>query len=1014
MKALLCLLLALTSSYGSFRRVETAPGVNMVEALAVDADGLVWFGTNRGIFCYDGCGTYMVPGAGRTYSMVSDTAARRIYLGTERGLALLEDSYTRVVPQAGGPVGIRSILQDGDSLWLGSFDGLYSWKNGRFTAHPGIRNQIIYSLLDAGNHLYIGTYDGLCSYDKASGQYAGIDIPNPGGRVNVFVNALMLWQEKILVGTEDGLFSYDPSGGTVRQIPLCNNSVKTFATDADGNVLVGTDNGLYVLDAAGMRHIRHEAGREDSLGNDIVWSILCDSASNVWLATDESVSVTRRSVPFVSVRDMTGTGGGNRFTSIICDRSGRLWLGGTDGLICLAGDRAVWHRVDDAEHPLSHNRVRRVYEDSDGDIWLCTDGSIHILRGSRFVRLDLSDSSGFRNANWAYDILEDGRGRMWVASSLGGVLIKDKAALLSGDHIADSLITLPGGNHGQDAWRLAACGGAVYALFYNDGLRSFGAPAAALAFGEPSELLTDGAGRLWTVFPDRLVGGERSYDLPDGGDILCAGAVDGAIWISRQDGLVAVDTLDGDISRVYTDGYTVTSICQAGDRVVLGTRDGIIRCRPQELIIERDSSKCLITAISVDSEDTVLWAGRPVRDAGSFVFSPRQTHLAFVFACVPYREAPSTAIAWRLKGLDEKWNVLPRGDNRVVFNQIKPGRYVLQVGLPDASGQVSSPKEIHFRIRQPWYLRWWAFLLYLLAAAAATVATIHFFRIRNRLQIERIEKNAILDRLASQSAYSASQIDIVDLARRSCDDFRTSLAPGRKLSFTTNTAACQLPLDEYRISTALENILTNAAEHGLGDISVNVDQHGDRVSIEVADQGPGIPPGDLPYVKDRFYRGSNARGHGAGIGLYLADVYVCASGGVLKIDASDVTRVCLQFATTAADSSAAQLPAPDEKFLSDITAIIESRMEDSSFNVASLCDQTGLGTKLVYRKIKQLTGLTPVEYLRTLRLRRAAALLKEKKYTVSEIMYKCGFANSSYFSKCFQAEYGASPKNYNG
>ena len=82
------------------------------------------------------------------------------------------------------------------------------------------------------------------------------------------------------------------------------------------------------------------------------------------------------------------------------------------------------------------------------------------------------------------------------------------------------------------------------------------------------------------------------------------------------------------------------------------------------------------------------------------------------------------------------------------------------------------------------------------------------------------------------------------------------------------------------------------------------------------------------------------------------------------------------------------------------------------FNVSALSERTGLGGKLVYRKVKQLTGLTPVEYLRTLRLRKAAALLRENRYTVSEVMYRVGFTNASYFSKCFQAEFGTTPRHY--
>ena len=107
-----------------------------------------------------------------------------------------------------------------------------------------------------------------------------------------------------------------------------------------------------------------------------------------------------------------------------------------------------------------------------------------------------------------------------------------------------------------------------------------------------------------------------------------------------------------------------------------------------------------------------------------------------------------------------------------------------------------------------------------------------------------------------------------------------------------------------------------------------------------------------------------------------------------------------------------QLTPADEKFLSEITSIIEKHIADSDLNVNFLCEQIGFGNKLVYRKLKQLTGRTPVEYIRSIRLKRAATLLKQKKFTISEVMYLSGFNNASYFSKCFFAEYGFTPRDY--
>jgi signal transduction histidine kinase/AraC-like DNA-binding protein len=103
---------------------------------------------------------------------------------------------------------------------------------------------------------------------------------------------------------------------------------------------------------------------------------------------------------------------------------------------------------------------------------------------------------------------------------------------------------------------------------------------------------------------------------------------------------------------------------------------------------------------------------------------------------------------------------------------------------------------------------------------------------------------------------------------------------------------------------------------------------------------------------------------------------------------------------------------PDEKFLSEITNIIEDRINDPGLNVNLLGTLSGIGSKQIYRKIKQLTGKSPVEYIRSIRMKKAAMLLSQNKFTVSEVMYMVGFSSSSYFSKCFQAEFGKSPKQY--
>ncbi len=102
----------------------------------------------------------------------------------------------------------------------------------------------------------------------------------------------------------------------------------------------------------------------------------------------------------------------------------------------------------------------------------------------------------------------------------------------------------------------------------------------------------------------------------------------------------------------------------------------------------------------------------------------------------------------------------------------------------------------------------------------------------------------------------------------------------------------------------------------------------------------------------------------------------------------------------------------DEKFLSNIIRLIEDHLSESELNVNALCELSGISNKQIYRKIKQLTGMSPVEYIKSIRMKKAAMLLQQKKFTVAEVMYMVGFSNHSYFSKCFQAEFGKTPKQY--
>lgn len=103
------------------------------------------------------------------------------------------------------------------------------------------------------------------------------------------------------------------------------------------------------------------------------------------------------------------------------------------------------------------------------------------------------------------------------------------------------------------------------------------------------------------------------------------------------------------------------------------------------------------------------------------------------------------------------------------------------------------------------------------------------------------------------------------------------------------------------------------------------------------------------------------------------------------------------------------LSTPDRKFMSSLKKAIDSKIDDSSLKMDDLGAAMGMSRVQLYRKVKALTGLSPVELLREIRLQRAYKLLQTTDLTVSQVAYDVGFATPGYFSSCFKKQFGKYP-----
>lgn len=103
---------------------------------------------------------------------------------------------------------------------------------------------------------------------------------------------------------------------------------------------------------------------------------------------------------------------------------------------------------------------------------------------------------------------------------------------------------------------------------------------------------------------------------------------------------------------------------------------------------------------------------------------------------------------------------------------------------------------------------------------------------------------------------------------------------------------------------------------------------------------------------------------------------------------------------------------PDEAFLNDVIGLIEKNIDNSEYTIDSLAGDVVMSRMSFYRKMKSLTGQTPADFIRTVRLKTAAKLLKEGNCNVSEACYRTGFASPQNFSKHFKEMFGVLPSQY--
>lgn len=675
-------------------------------------NGLIWLGTDYGLFSYDG---YKIYGYGmnngfpgcQIYGIESRNGI--LYLGTNNGLQILnlQSGSMRYPITTHNPSEIRAMISEEDKLWIGALSGLYEYDfqtDELRKCDLDLPHDAVYALLYDQGCLYVGTYRGLCRYDFSGNRIEPIRLKyQKTDKSSIFVNTLALdpGNRILYVGTEGSLLTYDLSAQCVVGETLKGNSVKSLQFCTEG-MLAGTDNGLYLLNEEQRTTLyRHDSRIPGSIANNIIWSLKVDADGNLLAGTDTGLSITNTtaSLNIIQLSALTGRGDGNQISSMLRDSDGALWLGGPNGIIRAADEGIKWFLPGSANSGLSHNRIRDIFQDHNGTIWVATDGGLNRFDKRRhcFESFRIEDTGGKYNANWCYSIVEDADAHLWVGSYMGGIMAVNPLSLKDGE-ISRALqaINTETGLPNNLVNRIALDShGTMWAILFRDGSlirldddRQQSISVKELTGNYPNTLYIDPDDEIWVGATDKLLqvsqdmNRTRIYRLPASGsgsdNIIDLEKVGADLWIVTSTGVWTLDTDSGEINLLPLPDRSYFSIYldPADGSVLLGSADEIIQVNPGWIVDDIREKRVNIMRVIVDGKVAVtpFLAGN---DLTRFTLKSASDELKIELSSLDCNPVKTYRYAYHIPGITDDYVVLPPGENTLSVPHLPSGSHEL-------------------------------------------------------------------------------------------------------------------------------------------------------------------------------------------------------------------------------------------------------------------------------------------------------------------------------------------------
>lgn len=779
----------------SFARLALPDDVpaHLTTAMAQDAQGLLWIGTQGGLVRYDGYG-YKVfraragdPQAlGGSYIRALHAASDgRMWVGTiSSGLSVFDPRTERFTQYRHDPQRPDSLANDrvesvaelaDGSLWLATDGGLsvLDPANGKFRHYLG-GQQLRAVLQDREGRLWVAGQAGLQRW-LGDGRFSAPVGP---------ANATRLFQDSQgriwIASSREGAAVYEPASGKLHAIPnLGHFWVYSMAEPVPGEIWLGTfGQGIDVVDGASLsvvERLRHDSTGVSSIGNDRIGALLVDRSGIAWAGTWGG-GIARHdpaSRAFRKLRHSPANPQGPSHPAIVRAleaSDGKLWLGtngngvdvlDTDGKL-VAGFRPDAKRPD----ALADGAITCLAQGPDGSIWVATlDGTLHRQRPGQ---------AGFQRLGTAHGLpggpirtmLFGADGALWTGALQGLARIGADGAISAWRHDPAD----PASLSGREVESLAFTPDGTLWVGTNNGVNAFDTRSgrAQRIYRDPAradslpdnwvpDLMVDKDGQLWLATQAgaailRSFDGKTAHfdvlssrlKLPAHPPESLLQDAQGQVWLGsrvRIDPLTwrwrSFDRADGNEFRTLY--YASRARMRNGD-LLFGSPEGLLRVRPQ--LLRRWDYQPAVTATAL-SIDGVEQPGAGMLATRTLL--PGQRDLRLEFAAPDFSAPELQQYRYRLDGYDAGWVNVDARQRVAAYSHLPPGDYQLRVQASNRVGQWS-PQEWRLQLQvQPAFYQtlWFRSAMWLLGA----LAVFGLFRLRLH-QLRR--RGAHLERLVSE------------------------------------------------------------------------------------------------------------------------------------------------------------------------------------------------------------------------------------------------------------------------